>query len=96
MSTPNDDPVVKRLRERITDNDLEIVALINKRLALVDELWRYKAEHGIDMYVPEREHWMVTFLSEANEGPLSDEALREIYRTIVDTTKAEATRLGAG
>jgi chorismate mutase len=96
VSSSNDDPVVKRLRDQITDNDLEIVALVNKRLALVDELWRYKAEHGLDMYAPEREQWMVTFVADANAGPLSDEALREIYRTIVETTKAEAARLGAG
>ena len=93
MSTP-DDPVVKRLRDQITENDLELVGLLNKRLSLVDELWRYKAEHGIDMYVPEREQWMVKFLTDANDGPLSDEALGEIYRTIVETSKAEATRLG--
>ena len=94
MSTPSDDPVVKRLRDRITENDLELVGLLNKRLSLVDELWRYKAGHGIDMYVPEREQWMVTFLAHANEGPLSDEALLEIYRTVVETSKAEAARLG--
>lgn len=93
MSTP-DDPVVKRLRDQITENDLELVGLLNKRLSLVDELWRYKAEHGIDMYVPEREQWMVKFLTDANDGPLSDEALHEIYKTIVETSKAEAARLG--
>ena len=94
MTTPNDDPVVKQFRDQISDNDLKIIELVNKRLSLVDELWRYKAEHGIDMYNPEREEWMVTFLSRANKGPLSQEALREIYRSIVETTKAEATRLG--
>ena len=76
MSTPNDDPVVKQFRDQISDNDLKIIDLINKRLTLVDRLWRYKAEHGIDMYNPEREEWMVTFLSRANKGPLSQEALR--------------------
>ena len=96
MSTPNDDPVIKQFRDQISDNDLKIVDLINKRLTLVDKLWRYKAELGVDMYNPEREEWMVTFLSRANKGPLSQDALREIYRTIVETTKSEATRLGQG
>ena len=96
MSTPSDDPVVKQFRDQISDNDLKIIELINKRLTLVDNLWRYKAEHGLDMYVPAREEWMVTFLTRANKGPLSQDALREIYRTIVETTKNEATRLGAG
>ncbi len=94
MSTPNDDPVVKQYRDQISDNDLKIVDLINKRLKLVDQLWRYKAEHGIEMYNAEREQWMVTFLTRANKGPLSQEALAEVYRTIVETTKKEAERLG--
>ena len=96
MSTPNDDPVIKQFRDQISDNDLKIIDLINKRLSLVDKLWRYKAEHGVDMYNPEREEWMLTFLSRANKGPLSQDALREVYRTIVETTKEEATRLGQG
>jgi chorismate mutase len=96
VSTPNDDPVIKQFRDQISDNDLKIIDLINKRLSLVDKLWRYKAEHGVDMYNAEREEWMVTFLSRANKGPLSQDAVRELYRTIVETTKSEATRLGAG
>ena len=95
MSTPNDDPVIKQFRDQISDNDLKIVDLINRRLTLVDKLWRYKAEHGVDMYNPEREEWMLTFLSRANKGPLSQDALVEVYRAIVETTKSEATRLGA-
>jgi len=94
VSTPNDDPVIKQFRDQISDNDLKIIDLINKRLTLVDKLWRYKAEHGVDMYNPEREEWMVTFLSRANKGPLSQDALREVYKTIVEATKNEATRLG--
>jgi chorismate mutase len=96
VSTPSDDPVMKQFRDQISDNDLKIIDLINKRLTLVDKLWRYKAEHGIDMYNPEREEWMVTFLSRANKGPLSQEALISVYRAIVETTKDEATRLGQG
>ena len=96
MSTPSDDPVIKQFRDQISDNDLKIVDLINKRLTLVDKLWRYKAQQGIEMYNPEREEWMLTFLARANKGPLSQDALREVYRSIVETTKREAERLGAG
>ncbi len=96
MSTTSDDPVIKQFRDQISDNDLKIIDLINKRLSLVDKLWRYKAEQGVDMYNPEREEWMLTFLSRANKGPLSQDALVEVYRAIVETTKTEATRLGAG
>jgi len=96
VSTQSDDPVIKQFRDQISDNDLKIVDLINKRLSLVDKLWRYKAEHGVEIYNPEREEWMLTFLSRANKGPISQDALVEVYRAIVKTTKEEATRLGAG
>lgn len=96
MSAPNDDPVIKQFRDQIIDNDLKIVNLINKRLKLVDKLWRYKAEHGVEVFNPEREEWMLTFVSRANKGPLSQDALREVYKAIVATTQEEARRLGAG
>jgi chorismate mutase len=95
LSNPGDDPVIKQFRDQISDIDLKIVDLVNKRLTLVDKLWRYKAEHGVEVYNPEREEWMLTFIARANKGPMSPEALREVYRTIVETTKDEAHRLGA-
>ena len=94
MANPSDDPIVTQFRDQVGEIDLELIGLLNKRLSVVDRLWRYKAEHGIEMYDPEREQRMIAFLTEANTGPLSQEALREVYRTIVETTKAEATRLG--
>ena len=96
MSAPNDDPVIKQFRDQISDNDLKIVDLINKRLKLVDKLWRYKADHGVEVVSPEREEWMLTFVSRANKGPLSQDALRDVYKAIVEITKGEAERLGAG
>ncbi len=96
MTTPSDDPVIKQFRDQISDTDLKIVDLINKRLKLVDKLWRYKAEHGVDVESPEREEWMLTYLSRANKGPLSQDALAHVYKAIVVTTKEEAHRLGAG
>jgi len=61
----------------------------------VDKLWRYKAEHGVESYNQAREEWMLTFISRANKGPLSKDALIEIYRHIVEVTQHEARRLGA-
>jgi len=95
VTNPGDDPVIKQFRDQISDNDLKIVDLLNKRLQLVERLWRYKAEHQVDMYNAEREEWMLTFISRANKGPLSPDALKDLYRYIVEVTKNEATRLGS-
>ena len=39
-----------------------------------------------------REEWMLTFVSRANKGPLSRDALTELYRGIIEITKREASQ----
>jgi chorismate mutase / prephenate dehydratase len=93
MSTPEPDQVVKQLREQISDVDRAIVDGINKRLKLVDQLWRYKESRGIPVLAPDREEWMLTYLTRANRGPLSEDGLRAIYAEVLALTKRE---LGSG
>jgi chorismate mutase/prephenate dehydratase len=93
MSTPEQDQIVKQLREQISDIDRAIVDGINKRLKLVEQLWRYKESRGIPVLAPDREEWMVTYLTRANRGPLSDDGLRAIYAELLALTKRE---LGSG
>ena len=83
------DPVVKQLREQISDNDLAIVNAINKRLKLVRRLKEYKTSRGFEFVDQAREDWMASYLSRANQGPLSAEGLREIYGELLDLTKRE-------
>jgi chorismate mutase len=89
MATGEVDPVIKQFREQISDNDLKIVDALNKRLKLVAQLKKYKDERGVDFYDPEREEWMLTFVTRANGGPLSTEGLHEIYDHILTLTKSE-------
>jgi chorismate mutase len=90
VASPQDDAVVRQIRDQISDNDLKIIDAVNKRIKLVAQLWRYKAEHGIEVYNPEREEWMLTYVSRANKGPLTPDALREVYRSVVEITQREA------
>lgn len=91
MSTEND-PVIRQLREQLSDNDVKIVEAINARLQLVARLKRVKAERGIEFLDPAREEWMLQYLARANRGPLSAEGLREIYVELLDLTKREVAR----
>src|SRR5919202_1822416 len=70
------DPLVRQLREQISDNDRAIVEGINKRLKLVARLKTYKASRGYEFVDQAREDWMLAYLSRANRGPLSAEGLR--------------------
>jgi chorismate mutase len=83
------DPVVRQLREQISDNDLVIVNAINKRLRLVERLKDYKTARGFEFIDQAREDWMLAYLARANRGPLSSEGLREIYGALLDLTKRE-------
>lgn len=91
MSTESD-PVIRQLREQLSDNDVKIVEAINARLKLVARLKRVKEERGIEFLDPAREQWMLQYLARANRGPLSAEGLSEIYLELLDLTKREVAR----
>jgi chorismate mutase len=85
---PND-PVIQELREQLTENDVRIVEALNARLKLVAQLKRVKEERGFDFLDPAREEWMLQYLTQANDGPLSAKGLREIYTELLALTKRE-------
>ena len=86
------DPLIRQLREQLSDNDVAIVEAVNARLKLVARLKRVKEERGIDFLDPAREEWMLQYLTRANRGPLSPEGLREIYTELLDLSKREVAR----
>ena len=94
--SPNADPLIRQLREQISDSDRALVEAMNKRLELVARLKRYKEGRGLDFVDVQREEWMLSYLSRANRGPLSPEGLRELFSEILDLTKREVARGEAG
>jgi chorismate mutase len=89
MDDASADPVVRQIREEISDNDRALVEAVNKRLKLVERLWEYKASRGYEVLNPEREGWMLQYLQRANRGPLTAEGLAELYEHVLDLTKRE-------
>jgi chorismate mutase / prephenate dehydratase len=89
VSANDTDPVMKQLREQISDVDRSLIEAINRRLKLVAQLKRYKDDQGIAFVDPEREEWMFAYQSRANRGPLSDEGLRAFYTELLALTKRE-------
>ena len=92
MAEQNDDPLIRQLREQISDTDRTIVEAINTRLKLVARLKRYKESRGMSFVDPEREEWMLSYLARANRGPLSSDGLKEIFQDLLDLTKREVAR----
>jgi chorismate mutase len=93
VRTPvTDDPLIKQLRQQISDTDRSIVDAFNARLRLVARLKGYKESRGMDFLDPEREEWMLQYLTRANRGPLSSKGLKELFAEILDLTKREVRR----
>jgi chorismate mutase len=88
----NADPLIKQLRQQISDTDRSIVDAFNARLRLVARLKSYKESRGIDFLDPEREEWMLQYLTRANRGPLSADGLKELFEEVLDLTKREVRR----
>ena len=96
MAEQNDDPLIRQLREQISDADRTIIEAVNVRLKLVSRLKDYKESRGMSFVDPEREEWMLNYLTRANRGPLSAEGLQEIFSEVLDLTKREVGRGEAG
>lgn len=77
------------LRAEIAANDRAIVASVNLRLRLVEELWRLKEESGAERFDPDRERRLRQLLASSNEGPLSPEGLDRLVDELLALTKRE-------
>jgi chorismate mutase len=88
---PSQDPVIRQLRQQVSDNDRALIEAVNTRLRLVTKLKQYKEERGFEFVDPEREEWMLRDISRANRGPLSQQGLEEVYAAVLDLTKREVS-----
>lgn len=79
---------IQALRKKIDTIDSEIVQLLNQRALLAKEIHKVKKSNSLPLYDPKREEEIFENLSKANQGPLFDEAFREIYETILQWMKS--------
>lgn len=86
------DAEIQRLRDAIAGHDHEILAAVNARLELVAELKRHKGRAGLAFVDPEQEERLLAALVAANDGPLSEAGLRDLFREILALTKRELER----
>jgi chorismate mutase len=93
VSEQGSDPSVQAARERISALDRELVSLLNQRLEVVRELHAYKRAQGYPMVDPAREARLLDALVAGNPGPIDDEALRELWESLLALLTREAARL---
>ena len=86
------DDVVDQLRSEITAVDREILAAVNRRLELVEQLKEHKESVGVAFVDPERERRLIEELRAENRGPLSDEGAEQLFQEILALVKRELAR----
>ncbi len=75
---------LEEFRVRIDDVDRRIVALLNERTSVVEDIGRVKREAQLPIYEPKREDQVFANVTQANSGPITQEAIRHIFERIID------------
>jgi chorismate mutase len=78
---------IEEWRVRIDEIDRQLVALFNERSRCAIEIGHVKARLGLDVYSPAREAQVMANVTEANQGPLADEAIRRLFERIIDESR---------
>jgi chorismate mutase/prephenate dehydratase len=72
-------------RKAIDKLDAQIVKLLNQRTRHVLQIGEIKIKAGEAIYVPHRERAVLERICKLNEGPITHESLRAIYREIMSS-----------
>ena len=75
---------LEKCRVLVDDVDRRIVALLNERTSVVQEIGRVKRQTNMPIYEPKREDQVFANISASNRGPLTEEAVRRIFERIID------------
>ncbi len=72
-------------RKSIDKLDAQIVKLLNERTQHVLRIGEIKLKAGEEIYAPHREQAVFNRLAKINEGPITNESLRAIYREVMSS-----------
>jgi chorismate mutase len=75
---------LEECRVLVDDVDRRIVALLNERTRVVQDIGRIKRQTQMPIYEPKREDQVFANISASNRGPLTEEAVRRIFERIID------------
>ena len=71
-------------RVLIDEVDRRLVALLNERTRVVEDIGRVKRSAEMPIYEPKREEQVFTNVTGANSGPLTQDAVKRIFERIID------------
>ncbi|MCU0813073.1 MAG: prephenate dehydratase [Burkholderiaceae bacterium] len=88
---PPPHPELLALRGRIDAVDRELLALLNRRAGLAQEVGEIKKKEGSVVFRPEREAQVIDGLKAVNPGPLKTQSIAPIWREIMSACRALET-----
>ena len=77
-----------QLRTKIDALDQELLALLNQRASLANEVGEIKRLEGSPVFRPERENQVISGLQSSNPGPLKNSSVAVIWREIMSACRA--------
>jgi chorismate mutase len=84
-------------RRRIDAVDLKILALLNERTSIVEEIGRIKQRLTLPIYEPKREETVFHNVTSHNNGPLASEAVKRVFERIIDEMRTvQRDKMGEG
>src|SRR3954464_11110455 len=87
-SVPSDSQSIGSLRNELDQIDQEILAAINRRGVVAQKIGTLKQADGQGVYDVRRESKILQQTVAKNTGPLSDEAIRGVFRELISGTRA--------
>jgi chorismate mutase/prephenate dehydratase len=87
--------LLSECRRKIDAIDVQLLDLLNRRAQLAEQIRQSKDALGLAVHQPERESEILEKITAENPGPLSNEAVRAIFRSIIQKIRELETK-GAG
>jgi chorismate mutase len=85
---------LEKCRVLIDELDLRILALLNERAGIVEQIGHIKQAAQMPIYEPKREVQVFENVTSHNRGPLAPDALKRVFERIIDEMrKVQADRM---
>jgi chorismate mutase / prephenate dehydratase len=91
MAEAPTNPELLALRDRIDAVDREVLAALNRRASLAQQVGQLKKVEGSVVFRPEREAQVIDQLKRQNKGPLANDSIAPIWREVMSACRALET-----
>lgn len=71
-------------RQLIDAVDVRILALLNERACIVEQIGQIKQQASLPIYEPKREDMVFQNVLSNNSGPLTPDAVKRVFERIID------------